>query len=194
MKNSVHILWLSILLATFSFALSDALSRPYQIVKLNATDLGAGDQFGCAIGLQNDWVAVGASHHDLAGATDAGAVYIYSQHKFGLYQWGFDRKLTAPVPAAGDLFGASIALADSLIAIGAPGKAVAGRAGAGAAYVYAMPSWQLVVNLSSAAPVVSGGFGSAVAVSGDCTLVGEPLAATAHIFCRRYVSDCSYPL
>lgn len=86
-------------------------------------------QRGLSISRDGSVIAVGASRQDVAGSTDAGAVYIYQRSPEG--SWGLAATLHAPKIAAGDFFGASVDLSlngrtlkvGSLKAINAEGNA-----------------------------------------------------------------------
>jgi trimeric autotransporter adhesin len=53
-------------------------------------------------------IAVGASHQDVSGTVDAGAVYVYERSSAG--SWSLVATLHAPRTRAGDFFGASLEL------------------------------------------------------------------------------------
>lgn len=65
-------------------------------------------QRGLSISRDGSTIAVGASRQDVAGATDAGAVYIYKRSDTG--SWSLAATLHAPKIVAGDFFGASVDL------------------------------------------------------------------------------------
>ena len=77
-----------------------------------------------------------------------------------------------PFPA---LFGASIAMEDDIVAVGAPGDVSAGLS-AGAAYIFDLAGceWIPVQKLISADGTDYDGFGVSVAISGDVLAVGAP--------------------
>jgi len=74
-----------------------------------------------------------------------------------------------------DSFGATVAVHDDMIVIGAPGDDD-GTYGAGAVYVYEriMGSWIKTAKLTSAWPTASASFGSSLAVEDDWIAVGAP--------------------
>src|SRR5262245_13204914 len=78
-----------------------------QTAKLTAGDADAGDAFGGAVALSGERVLVGAFGDDATGA-DAGAAYVFERARDG--SWLQRVKLVAPLAAAGDAFGASLAL------------------------------------------------------------------------------------
>ncbi|HZL98734.1 MAG TPA: IPT/TIG domain-containing protein, partial [Planctomycetota bacterium] len=129
-----------------------------QEAKLTASDAGAGDQFGCAVAVSGDLVAVGAYLED-TGATDAGAVYIF--RKSGAV-WSQEAKLQASDLAAGDYYGVSVALAGNHLAVGSYNDG----SGAGSIYVHDKPgaSWVQTAKLTQAG---TGLLGSAAGVTAD---------------------------
>lgn len=87
------------------------------------------DQFGMSLDLDGNRVLVGALGDDPNGVADAGAAYLYDASS-GAFLRSFDN----PVPAAGQMYGSSVALAG--------GRAIVGTwlgnpaTGAGAAYLF----------------------------------------------------------
>ena len=97
--------------------------NPVHIQKLTASDRAAWDQFGTSVSLSVDKsVLVVGAHGDDYGGTNTGSVYIYKQN-VGLdtYNPVHIQKLTASDRAAGDLFGASVAISadKSILVVGA---------------------------------------------------------------------------
>src|SRR5262249_759896 len=112
-----------------------------------------GDGYGAAVASVNEAVAVGARFDLGGGAVAAGAVYLYdtnpdgpaglqSIHLYGdlLHATGVPPgsllpTFTDPHPAAGDLFGASVAAVGNNLLIGAPGSSLTGP-GDGVVYLF----------------------------------------------------------
>ena len=140
----------------------------------------AGQNFGWAVAMSGDQLAVGAP-----GVSPTGAVYIFRRSDGGSNSWGLVKKIEAPQGA--QRFGESVAIDGSLLVVGAPmsdlseltqnGTTV--LVGAGAAYVYrnyggnAEP-WAFVKRFIPDNRAAGGHFGAAVAISGDAALVGAP--------------------
>lgn len=107
-------------------------------------------------------------------------------------------KLTSPIPdveqKAGDNYGVSVSLSESLLAVGASGDDTAAGANAGSVYVYTRNSsvWLLEAKLTAADGAANDGFGRAVAVAGDTLLAGASghdlpsatNAGSAYVFTR----------
>lgn len=87
--------------------------------------LGAGDQFGISVGLDNGNLAVGANGHDAGGASNSGGVYLFSGATGDFSTLALDLLLEngslagGPGLAASDSFGWSVALEGDLLAVGA---------------------------------------------------------------------------
>jgi len=96
----------------------------------------------------------------------AGAAYLFRRDTATL-----DRTFQSPAPAAGDLFGAAVALAGPRVVIGAP-SAAGGATEAGAAYVFDRASGNLLATIPNPTPDSGDQFGSAVAIAGENVLVG----------------------
>ena len=94
----------------------------------------------------------------------------------------------------GDTLGASAAIQGNTAVVGAPGFAVGGVGGAGAAYVYVDDGsgWSEQTRLVAAVPLQGAGAGSSVAIDGDTVVVGAHTedggaalaAGAAHVFVR----------
>jgi hypothetical protein len=107
--------------AVFVYSRAD-LRAPPQYLKAAAP--GELHHFGLTTALSDSWLAVGDAGDDSAKRDDpfnddaeaAGAVYVYARVPGGV---GKRHYVKAPVPSAGDLFGASVAVSDDLLAVGA---------------------------------------------------------------------------
>ncbi len=146
-----------------------------------------GDGYGEAVASVNEAVAVGARFDTGGGAVPAGAVYLYdanpddtgglnSIHIYGQLL----RVYTDPNPAAGDLFGASVAAVGNNLLIGAPGSSATGP-GDGAAYLFDSnpdsPSFgALLATFAVPNPDAAhqAEFGASVASAGTNVVIGAP--------------------
>ncbi len=90
--------------------------------------------------------------------------------------WTLQQELTASDGTAGDWFGASVSASGSIAIVGAPNHAVAGKAGAGAAYVFVQSgvTWTLQQELTASDGAANDEFGTSVSVSGTTAVVGAP--------------------
>ncbi|OWY24930.1 hypothetical protein C7N43_21685 [Sphingobacteriales bacterium UPWRP_1] len=138
------------------------MARP----KITAPDGANGDKFGTSVAVYNGMLAVGAP-----GVTsNTGAVYLYL--KSGT-NWVFAKKLIPPgIP--GDLFGASVALVDGVVAVGAPGDNTKGN-DAGAVYIFtgaSLPAMTQAQKITAIDGVLQDEFGCSVSLEGGNLAVG----------------------
>jgi hypothetical protein len=142
-----------------------------QQAELTAADATSRAGFGSALALDGDTALVGAGGATVGGRLNAGAAYVFTRSDGA---WSQQAELTDPGAAAGDWFGAALALDGDAALVGAWGTTVAGRSEAGAAYVYrrAEGAWspRAAVTVSDAA--YGDNLGSSVALSGSTTLAG----------------------
>ncbi len=160
---------------------------PVQVLK-NAdpeldADAAAGDLFGTSVAVAGSRIIVGASGDSVEGS-NAGRVYVYDLASAtpGVpvqVLKNADPELDADA-AAGDLFGESVALAGSMVVVGASGDSVEGS-NAGRVYVYDLASAtpgvpvQVLKNTDpelDADDPAGDRFGTAVAIAGTTVIVG----------------------
>ena len=146
-----------------------------EVVKLTASDAGAGDLFGVNVAVSGGTAVVGALHED-AGGSEAGAAYVFQRDEGGADNWGEVTKLTASDAQAGDNFGNSVAVSGDT-AVVAAFLEDAGGSEPGAAYVFqrnegGADNWGEVKKLTASDAEAGDLFGRSVAVSGDTAVVG----------------------
>ena len=134
---------------------------------LVASDAQDEDEFGGRVAISGDTVAVGASGEDGAGSA-RGAVYLFSRNQGGADAWGEVRKIAASDAQDLDRFGHSVDLSGDILAVGTV---------SGAVYVYSRnqggaDNWGEVTRIAGSA--AQAGFGLALALTGDCLVVGAP--------------------
>ncbi len=141
--------------------------------ELSATDGAAEDNLGNSAALSGQTALVGASLCDTAGGADAGAAYVFVRSGT---TWSQQQKLSAADGAADDHLGYSAALSGETALLGVPNHAVAGKVGAGAAYVFVRSgtTWAKQKMLSAADGAGEDAFGASVALAGDTAMVGAP--------------------
>lgn len=161
---------------------------------VKASNTGAGDDFGAAVALSGDTLAVGATGEASAAtgvggnqadnsATSAGAVYVFTRTAS---TWTQQSYVKASNTGAGDLFGNAVALAGDTLVVGAFGEASAATGvngdqadntalAAGAVYVFVRSSgtWTQQAYLKASNSGHDYEFGSAVALAGDLLVVGS---------------------
>jgi hypothetical protein len=142
-----------------------------QVAKPIATDGATGDAFGSSVALSGDTALVGAPDRAVGGNAFAGAAYVFTRSGGG---WPQQATLTAGDGAAGDGFGASVAVLGQSAAVGAPYWDTSLSPNVGAAYVFsrAGSAWT-----QDARPTLEDGgaqddFGYSVAISAGTVLVG----------------------
>lgn len=140
-----------------------------QTAKLVPADGSPGDQFGTAISLKGDRLAIGARSDDDLGQA-SGSCYLFD---FAGGQWTQSAKLLPPNGRVLDFFGWSVALSSTRLLVGAVGDDEQGL-NAGAAYLFesASGSWALVKKLVASDGGNGDGFGSSIALSGKYAVIG----------------------
>jgi hypothetical protein len=158
--------------------------------KLTAADGTADDQFGSAVAIFGDTIAVGANHADQPGNAEAGAVYTFFR---GGTTWVPGPKLLPVAPVIlGDHFGDSLAFDGTRLVVGASGDDTP-QTSAGAVYVYVAGNLQFFFEQKLTIPDGTNGdlFGFSVAIDGstivggardDSTVVGQAAIGAAYVF------------
>ena len=148
-----------------------------QVAKLVAADGKAYDNFGKALALSGDHVAVGAPGVDGKGQ-NSGAAYVFERQTDG--SWSEVSKLVPADNDAEDAFGGSVAIDGDRLLCGAQ-SAKTKAPYAGAVYIYERQKSGKWAEVSTLVPSTSGKSslcGSAVDLSGERALVGCESAAT----------------
>jgi hypothetical protein len=163
-----------------------------QAAYIKASNSQTDDDFGFALDLDGDMLAVGAPGEDSGNpndqtdnaVTDSGAVYVFARSSAG--SWAQEAYLKAPIPGLRDLFGSSVSLVGGMLAVGAPGERsnVTGINGndadqsavdSGAVYVFERSSsgvWSRVAYIKASNTDAGDSFGRNVALGGDTLAVG----------------------
>ena len=142
-------------------------------------NLSIGD-FGWSVAIGGGYIAVGApgEGYGLVDDYDIGHVFVYNATTFApvaIFEspnavvWYSD--MTEQYYTDG--FGASVAISGNQMVVGAPGENASGVQGAGHAYVINLKTGATTM-LASPLPQPLGGFGRAVAISGNYVAVGAP--------------------
>lgn len=153
----------------------------------------SGDDFGWAVAVDDDTLAVGARREDSSatgvngdrsdnGASASGAVFVYARNGTS---WSNQAYLKASNTGASDSFGTSVAIDGDAIGVGAPGEGsvavgVGGnqsdntQAGSGAAYAFLRVGgiWSQRAYLKASNTNAGDRFGGHVALDGDDIIVG----------------------
>ncbi len=111
-----------------------------ETAKLTASDGAAGDAFGSSVGVSGDHIVVGAFLDDIGANANQGSAYVFVEPVGG---WATTSshaaKLTASDGAAGDFFGANVAVSGSTVVAGAYLDDVGANSNQGTAYVFVEP-------------------------------------------------------
>lgn len=167
----------------YTFTINDAVPARFGYGKAAAPL--AGSRFGSAVAADQRLLVVGAP----GPADESGLGRAYVFRRTGT-TWIEEAVLTAPAPANGDNFGASVALRGERIVVGAP------RAGsvAGSAYVFVRGVAGSWTGVAVTSPSGDGhGFGSAIAFDVDHILVGAPRTSSSAGIVYRYNLDGTAP-
>jgi len=138
-----------------------------EVAKLLPLDGSGDDEFGSAVAISGDTIAVGAPFHFGAGVR--GAVYLFERDAGGPGAWGQVLKLRAPNMDS-DQFGIALAIDGDTLAIGEP-------VNLGVVYLLERDgsdpySWNPVGNIPHPDPGFADRFGEAIALDGDTIVIG----------------------
>ena len=146
-----------------------------EVKKLTASDAGAYDKFGHAVGISGDTLLVGTTLDD-DGGINSGSAYVFERNFGSPGNWGEVRKLMAGDAAPYDQFGQSVAIDGDIAVVGAYYNDDAGSE-SGSAYVFernfgSPGNWGQIQKLTASDAAAGDRFGRWVGVSGDVTVVG----------------------
>ncbi|MDA8745348.1 hypothetical protein N9N28_11995 [Rubripirellula amarantea] len=147
-----------------------------EVQKLVASNAMAGDQFGHAVSIDGDLVAIGAFRHD-GTATDTGAVYIYARDPGGTRHFSEIKVTEAADAAASDQFGYSVSVSGQTVAIGAPLDDEQGMNQRGSVYLFSQDAggagnWGQVTKILVDDANAGDRLGWSVSISGDRLVSG----------------------
>jgi hypothetical protein len=150
----------------------------------------SGGAFGVSVAIDGSTAVVGA-YGETGGTTAyAGQAYVFNATTGELIS-----TLTSPNPQGGGVFGDSVAISDTTVAVGAYGEIVSTTVNAGHAYVFDAMTGSLISTLTSPNPHLYGYFGFSVGVFVDdaTVVVGAPqeLVGTTVEAGRAYVFDAT---
>jgi hypothetical protein len=133
--------------------------------KLTAADGAADDNFGISVAVSGNTVLVGAHVDDVGANTDQGSAYVFT--RFGT-TWSLQQKLTSSDGAAGDFFGASVALVGDTAVIGAFLDDVGSNLDQGSVYAFQRSgtAWSQQSKMIASDGASGDKLGSSVALSG----------------------------
>ena len=146
-----------------------------QGLPLKALDLAAGDQFGAAVALDGDTLAIGAPQFESGATANTGKVYIFTRTGA---TWTQQTTIEGST-GADDNFGLSLALDNDTLVVGAPLEDAGGITDSGAVYIFtgSGASWSpqgVALTASNAEAGDDDQFGASVAIDGDTIVAGAP--------------------
>jgi len=171
--------------AIYIFKLDDG-GKWKQLQKMVASDRGAGDNFGCSVGISGGYIVVGSNrdHKNAAGIKDnnlSGSAYIFELNQNGT--WYLVKKITADPESRGgqEYFGTAVAIEGNTIVVSAPdhAKDVSNRlesnvTAAGALYVFERTggSWIQTQKIVSNDRELGSWLGNSVSICGNNIIAG----------------------
>lgn len=171
---------LAVALAALASSAAHAQTAPWEY--LQTLQRGEEDaEFGYAMSASGGWLAIGLPYGDVLTSQpfpilreDAGGVMLFRRQPDGSYlAHGTLPLRQQPQPEAGARYGHSVSLSGNRLMVGAP---TAGDTGQGRvefwAYDVGSDTWEFEVGYPGTH--ATGGFGFAVALSGDLAAAGEP--------------------
>jgi len=165
--------WLRILLAIAGCwaAAGGARAGWEEESKLTDPNGATGDRFGICVSISGDYAIVG-SYYDDANGENSGSAYIFERHG---ENWLHQATIIGSDTAAGDNFGASVAIDGDYAIVGARFDRVNGAYEVGSAYLFQRrPSdanWIQQAKLT-AQDLSHARFGNSVSISGDHVIIG----------------------
>jgi hypothetical protein len=152
---------------------------PRQLAELTAPDGQANDALGISVAISGRTVVAGADLRRVGETAEQGVAYIFAKHANGWRNARATAQLTDERPEARELFGRTVAIWQSTVVVGAPGRGGA-NAEQGAAYVFVKPvsgwvgSLTQTAELTASDPGKDDQFGGALAISGGLIVAGAP--------------------
>lgn len=148
-----------------------------------ASNAAANDQFGWSVDVDGDVVLVGAPYATVDAYANAGAAYLFERNAGGQENWGQVAVLRAPIPAADDFFGQSVAISGDTAAIGAHGRDddLNFLQDAGAVFVFernggGADAWSIPTTVLASDAADGDSFGWSLDLDGNILVVGANLA------------------
>ena len=156
----------------------------------------AGDKFGSALSIYNDFILIGAPGENKA----TGAAHLFSNEG---NSWEFSTRFTASNSDEGDAFGTSVALSPTKIFIGASKEDSAGKAlnrekgnnsliNSGAVYGYSNDSpdtWNEIVYIKADEPQAGAQFGYDIKFNDGNLIIGSPFRVNANSLGQAYTYE-----
>ena len=159
--------------SAYVFERQPASGQWVEVTKLSSNDAAGGDQFGSAVAISGDLVAVSAFRADEGAMTNTGAVYLFERGGSGV--WSQAGKLTAESDSTEyEVFGSSVALDGTTIFVGAPTES-SPLVSAGRVYAFEKvigAGWARAMTLAAIDGEAGDFFGDAASFDGLRVIVG----------------------
>ena len=161
----------------FSGSTSFDYTIAFEQDKVDGSSTDAGDEFGHAVALSENFAIVGVPEEDNTNGNNAGAAYLFE--RTGDRQWTQIKKFTAPDGVANDRFAFSVDIDENTVVIGSRMSDVEAT-NDGAAYIFrknqgGTDNWGLVKKIIGSENSSKDQFGHSVAISGNTIVVGARL-------------------
>lgn len=144
-----------------------------EVATLTDPDGAAFDEFGTAVAIEGDLIAVG-SPSDVSGGFERGSVSVFRRVSGS---WGFETKLLVTGGAAGDMLGSAVAIDGGSIAAGAPGAGA--QSGAVAVFSPVGAGWTQSGFLFALDAQPGDLLGASLAIEGNLIIAGAPFDSDA---------------
>lgn len=133
------------------------------------------DNFGYALGTNDEYVFIGDRTADVDGLTRAGKIYVYDRE--GVCQYN----ITAPVPEASSYFAKNFVIQNEMLMVGQPDYDSDGAIDSGKAYVFKTDG-EFIAELISPEPSNKGLFGDSISINGNRLLVSETGSGKVYMY------------
>lgn len=169
--------------AAYVFTRESATANFSQKQILRARVAGSDSLFGASVLVDGPTAIMGAPGARFFTATDAGAAYVFVRESLS-GDWRQQQELTGSSPEALAEFGGAVGLDAATTVIGAAKRNQGTSTDAGAAFTFVLEPLSDEISqetdvLTAADAAADDGFGRAVGLSGDTTLIGIPAADPA---------------
>lgn len=151
--------------------------RTWTSLALASSSPRAGGDFGRAVAIDGDTLAIGAPGEHDGNGVQTGVVHVFVRNGTS---WVEQARVWPADGNAGDRFGAAVALSGGRLLVGAPQDSdIAFRAGSAYLFTRRFSSWNLLVKLTAADGAAGDAFGHRVAIDATQAVVGAPYADPA---------------
>ena len=151
---------------------------------LNPSDGVLNDRFGASVSISGEYAVVSSPQKGLAIFGDfRGKAYIFKRTGTS---WVQQQAITASNPEDNDMFGASVRISGTYIAVGTPSKDIAGKADQGCVYLFnrSGSSWTQQAILTDIDGISGQQFGSGIDLNNNDLVIGTVTTSKIFIYNR----------